>query len=155
VCPILLISCHFSFTLSLASQEDSLVLEHLTGLRSLAVTHVGIREPTHFFDHPGPSWLKRQLRPFLSATHLQHIRLKVVVYNDSLVSRDAWAAIDSMFDGDAFPGLTSVEINPIPVRGGSLSEPWGQVHDKVRSLFPCLEERNMLDVCQDPCSRFD
>jgi hypothetical protein len=143
----LLISRHSSFTFLLAVQADSLLL---TGLQSLQVTHIGMRDAGD--DYPGPSWLKQQLQSFLSATRLQCITLKIVVDGNPL-SCDDWAAVDSMLDGDAFPGLTRVEINPD--LDSYNREPRGQVHDKMRSLFPRLDERKVLDVCWHPWSRYD
>jgi hypothetical protein len=151
----LLISDCPSFTLPLVKPEESLLLEHLTGLRSLQVTSLGIRDVASKFDsgYPGPSWLKPQLQSLLGATRLQHIKLKIMVKEDPIISRNDWEAIDSIFDGDAFPELMRFEINPVTVY--HYRETWSVIHDKVESFFPCLQERKILDVCWAPWSQFD
>jgi hypothetical protein len=133
--------------------EESLLLDHLTGLRSLQVINLGIRDMTSTFSRPGPIWLGQQLQSFIGATRLQHIRLKILVGEDPIIFRDAWAVVESIFDGGAFPELMRVEINPENTAMG-YSKPWSVIHDKVESLFPRLQERKVLDVCWDPWSRF-
>ena len=87
---------------SLAELEDSLLLEHLTGLRSLQVTRINIRDPTSHPNYSGPSWLKQLLQSILSAADLQHIKIKVMVDEDSIIPCDVLeAAVDSTFDRDA------------------------------------------------------
>ena len=129
--------------------EENLPLDHLTGLRSLQLFRLSIRDPTSLGDYLGPSWVNQQLQSVLGATHLQHIRLEIVVQEDPIVGRDAWVAVDSIFDGDVFPKLMRVEINPHTNMFGNARhlQPWSVIRDNVKSFFPCLQERKILDVC--------
>jgi hypothetical protein len=132
----------------LADQENNLLLEQLTGLRSLQVTRINIRDATSHRNYSGPSWLKPLLQSILSATDLQHIKLQLVIdEEDSIIPGDAWAAVDSIFYGDVFPELVRVEINP---QSNMYGKPRSQVHDTVTRLFPHLEERKILHVSLDP-----
>ena len=76
----------------LADQEDSPLLEHLTSLQSLQVAHINIWDPTTP-NYSGPSWLKQLLQSILSATDMQHIKIKVIIDEDSIIPCDAWVAV--------------------------------------------------------------
>jgi hypothetical protein len=153
-----MISYRPSLTFHLVNPEEGPILEHFTGLRSLQLAQLGTRNATSEFYSPylGPDWLKQQLQSILGATRLQHIKFKIVVEEDPNISRDAWAAVDSIFDGDTFPELTRFEINPVCFRDDDYWEPWRVIHDKVESFFPRLQERKVLDVClPEENSRFE
>ena len=131
----------------LANLEDGFLLENLTGLQSLEVIRINILDTSYY---SGPSWLKQLLQSIPSGADLRHIKLKVMIDRDSTIPRDTWAAVESTFDGDAFPVLMKVEINPEPDR---YLQCRSEVHDTVRRIFPRLEERKILSVSFDPWSR--